>query len=152
MLSVCILDEATLNSRSNSSTTYPTSHCSFLQSRVFARTRAAGIPKCGVRRVRWNKRRVTVRPLSAWHLSGDSGGTMWARLLLGTGGSGLGLRASRDGLLRLAGARCAGKRQLASSGEVSAPTCPMCACMSSYWTRSSKDPFWTQWCLLRPIL
>lgn len=43
---------------------------------------------------------------------------MWARLLVGFGGSGLGLRASRDGWLRLSG--CAGKRQQirpASGGE-----------------------------------
>lgn len=43
---------------------------------------------------------------------------MWARLMVGVGGSGLGLRASRDGLLRVAGAGCAGQRQ-ASSAEVS---------------------------------
>lgn len=36
---------------------------------------------------------------------------MWTRLLVGVGGSGLGLRASRDGLLPLAGAGCAGRRQ-----------------------------------------
>ncbi|TNN61815.1 Aminomethyltransferase, mitochondrial [Liparis tanakae] len=50
---------------------------------------------------------------------------MWARLLLGTGGSGLGLRASRDGLLRLAGARFAWKRQLASSGEAASKKTPL---------------------------
>lgn len=49
---------------------------------------------------------------------------MWARLLVGVGvgGSGLGLRASRGGLLRVAGAGRAGKRQQqerqASSAEV----------------------------------
>ncbi|XP_060914232.1 aminomethyltransferase, mitochondrial isoform X2 [Labrus mixtus] len=44
---------------------------------------------------------------------------MWARLLVQTGGSGLALRASRDGLLRVSGAACAGKRQQrpASSAE-----------------------------------
>lgn len=55
--------------------------------------------------------------------SGDSAGMMWTRLLVGVGGSGLGLRASRDGLLRVAGAGCAGKQQQqrqASSAEVSA--------------------------------
>lgn len=55
--------------------------------------------------------------------SGDSGGMMWARLMVGVGGSGLGLRASRDGLLRVAGVGCTGKKQQqqqrqASSAEV----------------------------------
>lgn len=56
---------------------------------------------------------------------GDSGGMMWARLMVGVGGSGLGLRASRDGLLRVAAAGCAGQQQQqlqqrqASSAEVS---------------------------------
>lgn len=60
--------------------------------------------------------------LLAWGLSGDSGGMMWARLMVGFGGSGLGLRASRDGLLRVAGAGCAGQNQQrqASSADVSA--------------------------------
>lgn len=47
---------------------------------------------------------------------------MWAQLMVRVGGSGLGLRASRDGLLRVAGAGCAGKKQQerhASSAEVS---------------------------------
>lgn len=50
---------------------------------------------------------------------------MWARLMVGVGGSGLGLRASRDGLLRVAAAGCAGQQQQqlqqrqASSAEVS---------------------------------
>ncbi|KAM8754170.1 aminomethyltransferase, mitochondrial [Acanthopagrus schlegelii] len=45
---------------------------------------------------------------------------MWARLMVGVGGSGLGLRASRDGLLRVAAAGCAGQQQQqrqASSAE-----------------------------------
>lgn len=47
---------------------------------------------------------------------------MWARLMVGFGGSGLGLRASKDGLLRVAGAGCAGQKQQrqASSADVSA--------------------------------
>ena len=49
---------------------------------------------------------------------------MWARLMVGVGGAGLGLRASRDGLLRVAAAGCAGQQQQqqqrqASSAEVS---------------------------------
>lgn len=47
---------------------------------------------------------------------------MWARMIVGVGGSGLGLRASRDGLLRVAGSGCTGQRQQrrAASSEVSA--------------------------------
>ncbi|XP_004554073.1 aminomethyltransferase, mitochondrial [Maylandia zebra] len=36
---------------------------------------------------------------------------MWARLTVGAGASGLGLRAAGDGLLRFVGAGCAGRRQ-----------------------------------------
>ncbi|KAJ4934265.1 hypothetical protein JOQ06_007064 [Pogonophryne albipinna] len=51
---------------------------------------------------------------------------MWARLLVGVGDSGLGLRASRDlrGLLRVGGAACAGRRQ-ASSGEEALKKTPL---------------------------
>lgn len=54
--------------------------------------------------------------------SGESGVIMWARLTVGAGASGLGLRAARDGLLRFFGAGCAGRRQQqsrAASTEVS---------------------------------
>ena len=57
--------------------------------------------------------------------SRESGGMMWARLMVGVRGSGVGLRASRDGLLRVTGGGCAGKRQQqqrqASSAEVRGP-------------------------------
>lgn len=53
---------------------------------------------------------------------------MWARLLVGLGGSGLGFRAFRDGLLRVAGAGCAGRRQQqrqASGAEPSLKKTPL---------------------------
>ncbi|KAG8002824.1 Aminomethyltransferase [Nibea albiflora] len=56
---------------------------------------------------------------------------MWARLMVGVGGSGLGLRASRDGLLRVAGVGCAGKQQQqqqqrqASSAEAASKKTPL---------------------------
>ncbi|GLD55378.1 aminomethyltransferase, mitochondrial, partial [Lates japonicus] len=53
---------------------------------------------------------------------------MWARVLVGVGVSGLGLRASRDGVLRVAGAGCAGRRQQqrqASSAEATLKKTPL---------------------------
>ncbi|TMS16561.1 Aminomethyltransferase, mitochondrial [Larimichthys crocea] len=54
---------------------------------------------------------------------------MWARLMVGVGGSGLGLRASRDGLLRVAGVGCTGKKQQqqrqASSAEAALKKTPL---------------------------
>ncbi|XP_017266700.1 aminomethyltransferase, mitochondrial [Kryptolebias marmoratus] len=53
---------------------------------------------------------------------------MWARLIVGAGGSGVGLRASRGGLQRVAGAACAGRRQQqrrASSTEAALRKTPL---------------------------
>ncbi|XP_037540906.1 aminomethyltransferase, mitochondrial [Nematolebias whitei] len=53
---------------------------------------------------------------------------MWARLIVGVGGSGVGLRASRAGLERVVGAACAGRRQQqrqASSTEAAVRKTPL---------------------------
>lgn len=54
-------------------------------------------------------------------LCGVPGDMMSVRLMVGAGGAGLVLRASRDGLMRVARSRCAGQRQQtrAASAEVS---------------------------------
>lgn len=77
-------------------------------------------------------------------LAGNSAGIMWARLMVGVVGSGHGLRASGDRLLRVAAAGCAVQRQQswASSAEVSGG-CRSCGCGGSnvlLQNFSSKQP------------
>lgn len=77
--------------------------------------------------------------------SEDSGVMMWARLTVGAGASGLGLRAAGDGLLRFVGAGCAGRRQQqsrAASTEVSrAVNFSPCKCAKGFWHQTSHAPF-----------
>lgn len=68
----------------------------------------------------------TAEVLAVWRVcvqivQRTSGGKMLARLMVAVRGSGLGVRASADGLLRVAGAGCPGLRQQrqASTAEVS---------------------------------
>lgn len=111
-------------------TTFPRAPCAFprIDASVCVFARKAGIPQC-------KEFSNTAEVFHCWEdracagdFCGNSGGIMWARLLVGVGGSGLGLRASRGGSLRVAGAGCAGKRQQqqqqrgqASSAEVRGP-------------------------------
>ncbi|KAF7652405.1 hypothetical protein LDENG_00097310, partial [Lucifuga dentata] len=64
----------------------------------------------------------------AWDFSGESGCMMWAQVTVKAGGSGLGLRACRESLLRVAAAGCAGKKQQqrrASTAEAAMKKTPL---------------------------
>lgn len=100
----------------NKTTTFPTGLCGRLA--VLCQERInSGVQRVLVTQRKWLPCGVSVCGLC----SGPLESKMLARLMVAVRGSGLGVRASGDGLLRVAGAGCPGVRQQrqASTAEVS---------------------------------